>query len=284
MSQRLQRFWGRINRKGHSLKGIVAKFFLWGVAALVVGAIGIVLFSPIFEVREVRIVRSDPRIDIERVQRLLRPVFKRHMMFLSSQEVLPLLKNGLPPSKDRPAEAGILDLLTVEVEKQYPDSLRVMLTLDPLIARLEIVPNEQDKAVASTGSTLADYMTDKGVYVAYSPDQAGSGTNLIPVIRVVDWSSKPGPFTVLFDEQFLKTMDGAEKALAEQFGQQVNVRTAFLRAREFHLKTPEYALWFDMRSPLETQLLRYRLFLQTLGKTAAKQYVDLRLTDRVVYK
>jgi len=39
-----------------------------------------------------------------------------------------------------------------------------------------------------------------------------------------------------------------------------------------------------MESPLEDQLERYRLFLQAVGKDVAKEYVDLRLRERVVYK
>ena len=79
-------------------------------------------------------------------------------------------------------------------------------------------------------------------------------------------------------------MHNAEQALDEQFGQKVRSRSVYLRAQEFHLLTQQYSLWFDLKSPLEAQLLRYRLFLQTVGKDTAKEYIDLRLTDRVVYK
>jgi hypothetical protein len=230
---------------------------------------------------EVRIARSDARIDIEHVQRLLGPLFGRHLLFVSSQEVMPLLRDGLPATKDRLAESGIPDLASVQVRKSYPSSLLLRLELDPLIARLQLAESAASKN--ATGAQLAGFLTKKGVYVTYSPDQVGSGA-LLPLLKIIDWKEAPAPFAPLLTEEFLKAMSNAEQALNQQFGQQVSSRTVYLRGQEFHLLTKEYSLWFDLKSPLDQQLLRYRLFLQTLGKTAATQYVDLRLTDRVVYK
>lgn len=278
--QRISRLWNRFQRKSDSIKSFVIRFSLWVSGGVVVIIVSVALFSPLLTVREVRIARSDARIDIEHVQRLLRPLFGRHLLFLSSQEVLPLLKQGRPEGPNQRAEPGIPDLASVQVLKRYPSTLSLKLTLDPLIARLQIVDSAGKTA---TGSMNVDFLTAKGVYVAYSPDQVGSGV-LLPLVRVVDWNEPPQPFEALFDDEFLKAMHNAERALDEQFGQKVRSRTVHVRGQEFHLQTAEYALWFDLRSPLEMQLTRYQLFLQSVGKADAKEYVDLRLTDRVVYK
>jgi hypothetical protein len=281
MAKRMQHLWHRLNRKGEVIRTFIVRFVMWvglGAFALVMA---VLFFSPLLEVREVRIARTDARIDIERVQRLLKPLFGRHLLFLSSQEVLPLLEDGIAATATVPAQPGMKDLATVEVVKRYPSTLLLKLQLDPLIARLQI--SQTSDAKAATGSLTADFLTADGVYVAYSPDQVNSGA-VLPLLKIVDWKEQPQPFDPLLTEEFLKVMRNAEKALSEQFGQQVRSRTVYLRGQEFHLLTPEYSLWFDLKSPLEMQLLRYRLFLQTLGKGSAKQYVDLRLTDRVVYK
>jgi hypothetical protein len=279
--QRFRHALHRFKRKEEAIRGVIVRFALWLAGGIAVIAVAVALFSPIFTVREVRIARSDARIDIERVQRLLRPLFGRHLAFLSSQEVLPLLKDGLPGNATVPPEPGLPDLASVQVSKRYPSSLLLKLSLDPLIARLQITQSVGAKA--ATGSLTADFLTSQGVYVAYTPDQVGSGTAL-PLLKIVDWITPPEPFKPLLDEEFLKAIRNAEKAIAEQFGQQVSSRTIYLRGQEFHLLTKEYSLWFDLKSPLDIQLQRYRLFLQALGKTAAKEYIDLRLTDRVVYK
>jgi hypothetical protein len=272
--------WSRFQRKSDAMRSFILRFSLWVSAGVIVIVVSVALFSPLLTVRELRIARSDARIDIERVQRLLRPLFGRHLLFLSSQEVLPLLREGRAGGPTARAEPGIPDLASVEVSKRYPSGLHLKLTLDPLIARLQIMDANGKTA---TGSVNADFLTAKGVYVAYSPDQVGSGV-LLPLVKIVDWNEPPQPFWPLLHDEFLKAMHNAERALDEQFGQKVRSRTVYLRGQEFHLLTPEYSLWFDLRSPLEMQLLRYRLFLQSVGKTAAKEYVDLRLTDRVVYR
>ena len=64
----------------------------------------------------------------------------------------------------------------------------------------------------------------------------------------------------------------------------MTLRTVFLRGREYHLETPVHTLWFDLRTSVDDQLARYRLFLQTEGEEAAKRYVDLRLVDKVVFQ
>jgi hypothetical protein len=58
----------------------------------------------------------------------------------------------------------------------------------------------------------------------------------------------------------------------------------YLRAREFHLDTPKLSFWFDLRSPLEEQLQRLRTFLTVVKFPEVKNYIDLRLIGKVVYK
>lgn len=275
--------WRRMQRKGESAKEAAVRFTPWILGVIAVLLTAAFLFSPVFTVKEIRIARNDARTDIERAQRLLRPLFDRHLFFLSSQEVLPLLEDGLPATADRPAEPGIIDLQTVQVTKRYPSTLQLKLTLDPLYSRIRFVQSPAVAAVVASGAVTADFITSEGVYVAYTPDQVGSGM-LLPLLTVTDWKDPPQPFTQVIQPELLKSMQHAEQALLQQFGQVVRSRWVFLRAQEFHLQTAEFALWMDSRSPLDEQLTRYRTFLQSAGKGAAKEYVDLRLTDRVVYK
>jgi hypothetical protein len=291
--KRRKEWWGRrwmrvvqfVQRRADGIRRFALRFALFLAGGVVLCAVYVLLFSSFLSVREIRVQRSDPRIDIDRVQRVMRPVFGQHLFFLSASEIFPLLKDGIPATKSDPGERGIPDLVGVRVTKKYPSSLLLTLSLDPLTARLDIAdPGAKDSVQkASSGAMLSDYLTSQGLYVTYAPFQVGSGVSL-PLIHVVDWGVRPSPWTPLLDNTLLRTMRNAEQTLREQFGQPVKERSIYLRAQEFHLLTPQYALWFDMRSPLTQQLLRYRLFLQTLGKDAAKEYVDLRLTDRIVYR
>lgn len=258
--RRLRRFGEKLGKLRRHLAITALALILLGIA----GFFAVALFSPIMRVGEVRVIRTDTRLDIEQVQSLLSPLFGRHLLLLSGYDVRTLLEDGMP------------DLKTVEANKDYPSTLVVRITLDPLIARLKIVGPEAEAAVQEG----MDYLTSEGVYIASG---RASGESL-PSITLVDWGARPIAGEALLTPEFLLRIAAAERELNEQFGQETLERTAYMRAQEFHLKTAQWTLWFDMRSPLDEQVGRYRLFLREVPVGEVKEYVDLRLKDRVVYR
>jgi hypothetical protein len=58
----------------------------------------------------------------------------------------------------------------------------------------------------------------------------------------------------------------------------------YLRSREFHILLDHFSLLFDMRNPVETHLRRYKVFLNSVPLDQIKEYVDLRLNGKVVYR
>ncbi len=238
------------------------------VAALLTGT-GFMLFSPILEVREIRVTRLDPRLDIEHVQEVLSSIFGRHMLFLSQGEIVDLLRQQVP------------DIERISMRKEYPALLHIRVELDPLVARLLIVaPDTPEEITASTGATL-DFLTRRGFYVT-APETEQSGA--LPAVRLVDWGVRPLPGTRIVDPALLERLSAAESTLVREFGREVKERTVYLRGQEFHLALEGQDLWFDMRSPLDAELQRLRVFLQHKGFSEAKEYIDLRIADRVVYK
>lgn len=239
------------------------------IACLIPIALVALFFSPVLRVTSISVTRSDLRIDLLAVQRALAPILGRRLPFVTAQQV----EEFLTPR--------VHDLLEVSVEKRYPSELGVRLTLDPIVARLQIDDGSTEEATA-TGALL-DYLTRQGTYVRYARGQVRDDGRL-PVLKVIDWAARPNVGTRPFDAELLERLPEAEAALLDQFEQRVTERTIFIRAREFHLRTPAHELWFDLASPLSVQLARYRLFLQTFGLSGATQYVDLRPVDRVVYQ
>lgn len=255
--------------------------------------LGFLLFSPYLTVREIRITRSDPRLDLERVQLSLAPLFGRHIVFLAARDASNLLEEVVP------------DMQEMELDKDYPGTLRVRIALEPIIARLEIdglqtgsggasVSVDGDTSFANgrggamqtaTGSTTTfesvhHYLTGNGAYAALPLPYPGS----LPLIHIVDWGARPVPGRELIPPEFMQRMRETEAALLDQFSQEARSRTVFLRAREFHLKLQSYTLWFDLQSPLADHLERYRTFLRSVPQGEAKQYVDLRISGRVIYR
>ena len=95
---------------------------------------------------------------------------------------------------------------------------------------------------------------------------------------------RPVPSAPLLSGEFLKRLQDAETQLRDEFGLTIKGRAVFIRAREFHVQTTTYSLWLDMASPLDDQLRRYKLFLTHVQPRDVKEYVDLRLVGKIVYK
>ncbi|MCF7844991.1 MAG: hypothetical protein K9M03_04150 [Kiritimatiellales bacterium] len=265
--------WHRIARRNQRVFRGMWKSLAWWLAIFFFGllmlGIGLITFSPLVQVREVRIQRVDARLDIEEVQRMLTPFFGRHLFFLPPYEVSALLFDS------------ISDIRDVKVFKNYPQQLIVRIELDPLYARLNILDPDEEALETGTGA-IVDFLTDKGVYVIAPLQEQESE---LPLINLEDWGVRPIVEDKLVSSDFLVRVRETERSLIEQFGHVIESRSIFLRAQEYHLALDNgLDLWFDIRSSLESQLLRYRTFLRSVDLGTVEDYIDLRLSDRVVYK
>lgn len=253
------------------------KRYFWMVLAglmviTVTGAGGITFFSSVFYVSEIRVRRSDLRMDMELIERILSPFFGQHIFFVHASQLKDVLQKAIP------------DIDGVVLTKDYPNRLEVNVTLRSLTARVVLTTQESDEdQFIGTGSTVRDFLTQDGRYMQYRDTQVSDASGL-PVIHLVDWGIKPQPGRFLLEPDFLQKIVEAEDILRERFGHRVSTRTVFMRAREFHMTVDKYTLWFDEQSSLADQFGRYTLFLKTIGGETALQYIDLRLRDRVVYR
>ncbi|MBP9750753.1 MAG: FtsQ-type POTRA domain-containing protein [Candidatus Peribacteraceae bacterium] len=269
MMERWRRAWARWRRQLQWLRKPLLRALWIALIALIPLAGVMVFFSPALRLNSIGIARSDLRIDIPTVQRALKPLMGERLFFVSSHEIQERLQGAVP------------DLQSVSISKGYPNRLSVQLTLDPIVARLRI--ESASAPAAESGTVLSDYLTRSGIYVQYAAAQV-PGVESVPELIVVDWAARPNVGTKPFDPRILERLPEAEHALSEQFGQAVQTRTIYVRAQEFHLQLKEFAVWFDLKSELEDQLKLYRIFLQTVPQKDVKEYVDLRLADRIVYR
>ena len=269
----------RLQQKLLDMRGLLLRLAVVIVVGLILLVIGLALFSPILSVREIRVARTDLRLDTELIQQSLKPVFGQRMPILSVETIPPMLTAELP---DRHRSA-VPDLVSVTIVKVYPSTLQLRLALKPIAYRLSIDVPDQKKPAAVPDGSGSDFLTTDGMYVVYRNAQTASGQSL-PLMHIVDWGVRPEPWKQLVSEELLSAMHEAGRVLATEFHQGVKSRTFYLRAREFHLALGSYDLWFDLKSPVYKQLERYALFLKNAPSGAAKSYVDLRVTGKVVYR
>jgi hypothetical protein len=266
--ERMRRTMRRTQHMAKQWQGHVVKWLsIFGVLSALL-AVGLLLFSPLLQVREITIRRLNPRLDIEHVQKIMSPLFGKHLFFLTSSDVHSLLSEN------------ISDIQHIEVGKLYPSELIVTVQLHPLVSQLQIVDPDAQEQLSATGAGL-DFLTEEGIYVHIVGSAVAED---LPVIRLVDWAVRPTPGTVLVPPEILTRLTNTEEALRLQFGHTTEIRTVYLRAQEYHIFADGISLWFDMRSSLEKHLQRYRVFLQSIPRDDIRQYIDLRLTDRIVYQ
>lgn len=253
-------------------KIVAREFKFWAIALsiiIVIGGAAALLLSPILNVKKIQVQRHDARLDIEAIQQALAPLFDSRLFLVSKAKVNELLK-------DFP------DITDTEIDKDYPSLLTVSLTLDPLVAKLEIdEPETGTGSTPSTSSGMSIYITSKG-YAVFSA--VSLSNNVLPTLEIRDWGIKPTHHSQLVDEEFLLMLFKARDTLTQEFGMPINRAIIFVRAQEFHLSGSRLSFWFDVASPLEEQFDRFRSFLSIQPLDGVTQYVDLRLSDRVVYK
>lgn len=258
-------------RRWHQVRLLVAAEFRWwmivGTMSIVVIVAGVLLFAPFFDVREIRVRRQDPRIDPEEVQHVLAPLFSERLVLVTRAQVSALLA------------AHYADLADVRISKDYPSTLTVTVTLDPIVAAATL--QEPDGATGTGATTSFAYITARGLFVV-SPIRIIDAP--LETLVLDDWAVRPQDRSFVIEPEVLRTITLARDTLRRDFGLIPKRTTYFMRAKEFHILTERGTLWFDLQSELRVQFGRFRAFLKTVSFDAVKEYVDLRIADRVVYR
>ena len=237
--------------------------------ALVALLIYLLVFSQLLRVQSIVIARQSPRLDIEEAQIALAPLLGQHILFASEVQTAALLHESIP------------DIRSITLRRQYPHTIKVTVSLAPLISSLTIVePGQYVNQLTTTGSYV-HFLTDEGIYVYLPHAQVSSE---LPHMYLTDWGAYPEPGSVLIPKPFLEHLWEMEQSLDDLFGHSVTKRVLYQRAREYHLAIDYMDLWFDTRSTVQQQLRRYRLFLKHIPRAEVGEYIDLRLVDRVIYK
>ncbi len=272
--ERLLRFLRRIGRGSSFLLSEFRVWLLIGTTVVLLTTATILLFAPIFDVREIHVRRQDPRIDIEEIQQILTPLFKQRLLLITKGQVASMLQAEYP------------DIERVEIGKEYPSSLIVSMYLEPVVAAVTIEEPLVNPSTQSGGTLAASgaymYVTKSGIFVA-SPIKLTSSLP-IETLRVTDWGIRPQNRTRVISPSFLQMIFSARDILRTDFGLVVKDIVVYLRAREFHIRTNRVTLWFDLTSPLSIQFQHFREFLKNLPLNQVKEYIDLRVTDKIVYK
>lgn len=221
-----------------------------------------------------QIRRQDPRIDPEDIQDMLSPLFHQKLLLVSRSQVMTMLTASYP------------DIEKIEIAKNYPSKLTITIYLEPVIAEIKIDEGSTDSTasgsvLSGSGTSSYSYVTKRGYFIT-SPMKIDSAP--LPIITITDWAMRPQNRSLLLTEAFLHNAFLARDTLRRDFGLTTVNTVIFLRAQEFHIQTNKANLWFDLRSPLSVQFQRFRSFLKAVSFEDVKEYIDLRIADKIIYQ
>lgn len=254
---------------------VATEFRAWiliGIGTIALSILLALLFSPFFDVRQIMIQRQDPRIDPSDVQQVLAPLFRQRLILITKSQVASLLLTQYP------------DIERIDIVKQYPSTLSVSITMEPVVARVLIDNNDasQTQTGALLGSGSYAYITRSGYFV--STPMKLSGKIPIPILRFTDWGFRPQNRTRVILPDFIDRIFTARDVLRTDFGLSTIDIVVYVRAQEFHIRTNKVSIWFDLKSPMQLQFQRFRQFLKTLSLDQAKVYIDLRIADKIIFQ
>ncbi len=279
--ERLVRLMRRFSQFG---RFVASEFRLWLIVGLVVALVTVtlvLLLAPLFDVRQIHVRRQDARIDPEEVQNILSSMFRRRLVLVTRGEIRSMLKDVYP------------DITDVDITKEYPSTLTVSIMLEPVVAAIRIEEGSDSlqslqsgevgsgKILTQTGSQKYTYITEKG-YLVSTPIRLT--TQALETLTITDWAIRPQDRSLILDPKHMKQIFLARDVLRRDFGLSSEKIVVYLQSQEFHIKTPKVTLWFDMRGELALQFERFRAFLKALSFAATKEYIDLRIAEKVVYK
>lgn len=256
------------------------------VAILILILILYFLFADAFKVSSMRVARQDRRVDVEEIQKLLKPFFGKHILFVSPLLIEHTIQSEYP------------EVSRADVGRNFPNELWVKLYMDDISVEVSVGDPDGTENDATENSWTpikaiegeeADsnykYLTKDGVYLEYPFSLAPNEDDEERLkLYMIDWAVKPEHRQKLIDKDVLRDIRNAKRILEETFGHSVSFAAFYLSAQEFHLKTEGVILWFDLATPVAAHIDRYRQFLRAVSLDKVEEYIDLRPHDRVIYR
>jgi hypothetical protein len=115
----------------------ITQWYLLMIGVVLACLLGVFLFSPLFSVREIRLQRGQGRVNTVDVQKSLSDLFGRHLLLLSTHDVLGrvLEIGGLKEKVIAAHRAGITDVIIPQANvkdlREIPENVREDITFHP---------------------------------------------------------------------------------------------------------------------------------------------------------
>ncbi len=230
-------------------------FFLFCI--FMAGFVVFATVSPFFDLKQIVVVRDNPHINAEAVEKALEDFYGTNLIFLDKAAFTQTLVNTFP------------EFRAVHITEKWPSSLEVKLTLSP--PRFTVL-NDFDAGFS--------VISEDGVILGESANQK------LPVIKLMNWGKSLTGGSKLTSKEYLDQIEYLRGVFDNDFKIVIEEVRLFLIAHELHLVSiQDTVFWFDLRLDLEPQMRKLELVADEINLyTGNIEHVDLRIPNQVFWK
>lgn len=234
---------------------------------------GGIIFLASFSVQEIKIARTDARMDVAQLGSYTKKYIGRSILLLSERQV----KREMLPLFPQ--------LENIRLEKNFPSTIRFVTTTHPVSFRWGC--EESKKEIDDEGNIITNviprlyYVNRNGALTL--PDESGEEAFLIH-------EKSPCPKTMNIGKKVIAPEMVAEilvmKELLEEVLQVPIIRSGYYReGREIHMISEnETGFWIDFATPAEEQINKLKAALTLEPKLIEPMdHIDLRIPDKIFY-
>ncbi len=221
------------------------------------GFIGFSFLSPYFELKKIFVLRDNPHVDAERVERVLKPFYGKNMLLLSHKNIKRELFRLFP------------EFQKIKITEHWPEEIKLKIeTSSPLFNFLN--QETADFSVISKNGTILDIPTQKH----------------LPTIKGFGYIKPIAPHQKLTDEETLKSILLSKSILEQEMLLPLKTLHYFPAAHELHLISKgDMAIWIDLKLPIDEQFAKLENSANRIGLyTDPIEHVDLRIPSQIFWK
>jgi len=215
------------------------------------------VFSPYFNLKKITVVRDNPNLDVEQIDKILEDFYGQNLLFLSQPELIKNLQETFPEFRE------------IKIKENWPSEINLEITVSPPLFNL-----------LNTETANFSVISEDGVVLKEEPAED------LPVIKVFQHEN-----IIQLREKIMTKEDLQKIIKAENFLQQITklpLHATHLHwtARELHLiSTGEMQIWIDLQQPIEAQLQKLEEAANEIGLyTNRFEHIDLRIPKQIFWK
>ncbi|MDH3324177.1 MAG: FtsQ-type POTRA domain-containing protein, partial [Candidatus Peregrinibacteria bacterium] len=232
--------------------------FLFGVMFFAMGAFILFAFSsPYFTLKKISVVRDNPNLDVEQVEKSMQDFYGKNMFFLSQQDLSNHLKELFPEFRE------------VKITESWPDELGIQIEVSEPVANVLNVETANFSVISEDGVILTEKSKEN-----------------LPTIKILQYEKPILPRNKLLEKEVLNKIFLAKNLFENNVKLPVREIRYLYAAREIHLVSEnEMVVWIDTQIKIESQIKKLEFAASQIGLYSNLfDHIDLRIPEQIFWE